>query len=158
MRKSTGEDMNQRISSAQRAGAPPTAPTRARSRVKVLVTALGFVLVLTAVWMLLPAWRRGETTMPDELLGTWTTTAPAYADRALEIRPTALVFHTGAGSFNMHRVRRVVRDEFGRSAVYAVEYEDAGAVETLAIQYVRASRPAIRLRNQAFVWRRVPMK
>lgn len=129
-------------------------PKPARSRVKALATAFGVVLVLAGAWTLLPRGGRGDKTMPDELLGVWTTTAPAYADRAMEITPTTLILHTGEGTSSVHPVRRVVRVERGAgSALYTVEYGTAGAVETLSFQYVRAHRPAIRLRNQGFVWR-----
>lgn len=133
---------------------PMVAPRPARSRVKALATALGLALALAGAWTLLPHGGRGDKIMPDELLGVWTTTAPAYADRAMEIKPTTLIFHTGGGSSSVHPVRRVVRVERGGgSALYTVEYGNAGAVETLSFQYVRAHRPAIRLRNQRFVWR-----
>lgn len=119
----------------------------------VLATVLALVLALVAAWTLIPA-TRGAKTMPDELLGIWTTTAPTYANRALEIRPTLLIFHTGEQTFRLHAVRRVVREERGASAHYTVEYADGDDVETLSFQYVRMAHPAIRLRNQSFVWRR----
>jgi hypothetical protein len=142
--------MNQWIAS----GAP-------RSRVKVLATILGLVLVLAALRTLIPMWSRGARTMPDELVGVWTTTAPAYRDRTLEIKPDALVFHVGAQAFRLHPVRRVVKEERGGSAeytIYTVEYEDGSEVATLAFQYVAAPRPAIWLQNRTVAWRREEVK
>lgn len=146
--------MTPKNSEPRRSGTQATAASQpARTQTKALATVSVLVLALVAAWMLVPA-ARGDKTMPDELLGIWTTAAPTYADRALEIRPTLLIFHTGERTFRLHAVRRVVREDRGGSSLYTVEYADGDAVETLSFQYVRAANPAIRLRNQSFVWRR----
>jgi hypothetical protein len=136
-------------------------PTAQRSRVRVLATILVVALALAGARALMPLWGRGAKTMPDELLGVWTTTEPAYKGRVLEIKPDALVFHVGAQAFRLHPVRRVVKQERGGSAeytVYTVEYEDGSEVATLAFQFVRAPRPAIWLQNRTLAWRREEVK
>jgi hypothetical protein len=136
------------------------APGAPRLRVKVLAAVLGLVLVFAALRTLI--WSHSaKTAMPDELLGVWKTTEPAYKNRVLEITPTALVFRVGGEAFGLHPVRHVVKEERGGSAVYTIytiEYEDGTEVATLSFQYVPTPRPAIWLQNRTVAWRREEVK
>jgi hypothetical protein len=53
-----------------------------------LVPILGLLLLVACL-------REQERTVPDELLGTWTTGVPGYADRHLRIGRDEIAFGTG---------------------------------------------------------------
>lgn len=109
-------------------------------------------MVLVAVWFMVRYWHPGESVLPAEVVGTWTTTAPGYEDRKIQFQPTQLRFYTGPAAFSTHDVRRV--QSTGRTGVtiYTVDYGSADGTATLTFQYVSGRRPAIRLRHQTFVW------
>jgi len=125
-----------------------------RSRLGWLTGTLAVALGLLALTALLRLVNAGSTTIPTELLGTWTTAAPDYAGRALQMTPTTLRLYTGAPRGQAYPVRRVVRHERGASALYTIEYGRDGEEESLSLQLVRAAQPAIRIDHQPFVWRR----
>ncbi|MGH7424069.1 MAG: hypothetical protein ACREJ1_10410, partial [Candidatus Methylomirabilales bacterium] len=48
-----------------------------------------------------------ESPVPDHLLGVWTTSAPRYADRYIEIRNDMIIFGTGGDAFELHALTDV---------------------------------------------------
>ena len=73
-----------------------------------LAAALAVILALVAVTAVVQMGNGRSRTIPDELLGTWTTSAPDYGGRAVEMTPTTLRLHTGAPSDHAFPVLRVV--------------------------------------------------
>ncbi len=127
------------------------APRRPLSRVQRLAGTLAVILAVVVVVRLRSG---GARTVPDELLGTWTTSAPGYADRALELTPTTLRLHMGASPVHDYPIRRVLRRETGASTVFTIEYERDGDRDALSFRFVGTPHPAIRIEHQSFVWRR----
>ena len=146
----------QRTSSAT-ATAQLQEPRAARRR--LVIALIATLLVALAVWRaLIAAGVFNTKTIPDELLGMWTTTAPAYADRALEFTPTSVYFYVGDEGVSVHRVYRVGRTAYKSHTAYIVEYLDGDRVASLSFHYIASPRQLIRLANEQFVWRRQPTK
>ncbi|MDH3733714.1 MAG: hypothetical protein OEU54_09280 [Gemmatimonadota bacterium] len=61
--------------------------------------------------------------MPTELLGTWRTDAPHYADRGFTITPSTLTLHTGPKNSTLHPIIRTERDDDG-DPIYTIVYGD----------------------------------
>lgn len=98
---------------------------------------------------------------PDtELLGKWTTAAPAYQGRLLEVREQWIVFWTSAYSSTSHPLERVERseDEDGQR-LYRLEYRESdGALASLELIYRPGARPELRFAHRSEVWTRVGTK
>ena len=86
--------------------------------------------------------------VPSEILGTWTTTAPGYDDRALEITVTSLIFHAGASERMKYSIDQVRAEPQERTTSYTVLYGGMQDQQTLAFEYATTPNVTIRLRNQ----------
>ena len=117
---------------------------------------IGFLLVLVVVAF---AWQsRGKDEHQSvgvvrPLIGRWTTTDPAYADRYVEITPDEIAFGQGAEGEARHRIVGVWRvGRESRAIYYSIRYEgDEGELEV----GVRSSPRLLRLASlPSVVWRR----
>jgi len=96
----------------------------------------------------------GESMVPDELIGTWKTTAPAYADRVLRLSRTTIVFETAVKDGAAHPIERVDKAREQGAVLYTIAYEDAVDQE-FSFYYDPAGGGTITLKNQRQVqWKR----
>jgi len=96
----------------------------------------------------------GETTVPEELIGTWKTTAPTYADHVLRLSKTTIVFETAVKDGTAHPVERVVKAREQGTVLYTIAYEDAVDQE-FSFYYEPAGGGTITLKNQREIqWKR----
>jgi hypothetical protein len=134
-------------------------PLRARPIMPTTVTRLTIRLALLSVLTAVSAATSGcnaggETVMPEALIGTWTTTAPAYADRALRFTRTAVVFGADVGIENSHPVQRVMSALDHDTLLYTVVYTDLVDQE-ISFYYTPGDGGTITLKNQReFQWKR----
>lgn len=137
-------------------GGSPSAASREgsggrRRRVVILAAILG-ALLAGAVWKtgLLSPGRE----IADGLVGVWTTTAPAYADRTFEITKTLITFDSGGQRYSVNSIRKVavVQDPVG--ALYTIDYTTPDdQVAELSFWYVQGREDMIRFKNQQhLVW------
>jgi hypothetical protein len=96
----------------------------------------------------------GETVMPDELLGTWRTTAPAYAGRLLHLSSTTVAFGADDGAEATHPIRRVMHVREHDRLLYTITYTDP-LDQAISLYYDPAGGGTITLKNQRTVqWKR----
>ena len=113
-------------------------------------------LLATAPW----AWACGpsvtEVPMPPALMGRWTTTNPAYADRYFELSANTIVLGTGARTRARYSVSRVLHDQDDEGVLYTVEYTDSlGGDYAMSFYFDAARGGAVRLKNQLQItWRK----
>ncbi len=114
--------------------------------------------ILLALWLSLfgyAALSHRSETIPDALLGLWTTSASKYADRYFEIGPTWLRFDTGTSNAPVYRIANVGSSEKGNATLYRVEYLIGEGAYTFSFLYEQFPEAVIRFENQPFVaWRK----
>ena len=93
--------------------------------------------------------------VPDALVGTWTTDAPAYEERALEIFGDGLVIWAEGLMIESHVLRTIRRWDRGSRTTYRFEYLDSdGDLTDFEFDFQEAEG-VIRIRNQSDVaWRK----
>jgi hypothetical protein len=123
----------------------------------MLVVVAG-LLVAVPLWSGLSRVLSRRAVVPPELIGVWTTTAPGYADRALEFTRSSVLLHTDEYHFRVHPIRRVTHERHGLYTTFRVEYQDVDAVTPLVFRFFPSARPLIRLEHSLTVWRRVPLR
>ncbi len=112
---------------------------------------VGLALALGLAWAVFGL--SGSSVPPAELQGTWTTTTPPYADRALTITDSTVTFHQGEGRRMSYRLVGVRSDVRPGRTDYALEYESGGRTLELSLEYSASGE--IRLRNlEHMVWKR----
>ena len=95
-------------------------------------------------------------TVPDNLVGVWTTDVPKYSDRSLELTPELLVITTGPGERTFYGVLAVDEEPRGKDTFYTVHYvSDDREVFQLSFFYSPQKLGAIQFEHQpGVVWTR----
>lgn len=97
-----------------------------------------------------------EKTVPQDLLGVWTTSEPKYADRFFELTKDAIIFGTGGDNFEVYSVESVERTRDEEGLVYNIRYlNHVGQPYAFSIYYDPSNRGVIRFKHQKhFAWTR----
>jgi hypothetical protein len=108
-----------------------------------------------AAALLVSACATGSDTIPEGLVGRWTTTASSHADRFFEVGPATLRISQGEAGVASYPITGVrVADEGGRTLVELQYVADAESEAFFRLLYDPAKGEA-RLKNrEAVVWTR----
>jgi hypothetical protein len=97
-----------------------------------------------------------KTTVPEDLIGVWETTAPTYADRFFEIKTNEVIFGTGEEKFDTYPITkiRIEKDHEEQKALYIIFYKNMeGGEYKFSFYYDPANQGTIRFKNQKeMVW------
>ena len=93
---------------------------------------------------------------PQDLMGTWATENPRYADRSFLIADDHVELHLGVdGGIRAHPILSIRGLQGPDSWTYEIDYESPDGDRTLAVHLHQDG--VLRLRNPAdMVWRREP--
>ena len=114
---------------------------------------VGLVLVLLVSCL---ACDRGIKSPPDDLLGVWTTDAPAFEGRYLKFEKDRVLF--GVGHDKLPAIQQIlgidVRQD-GKRTLYTLHSMDADGAHELVFVYDPADGGTLRIKNQrAVVWKK----
>jgi hypothetical protein len=142
--------------------ATPTPPrrtpghsSRRRRRLVSLAAALACLILIAIVT--LPR-VLGSATVPDELLGTWRTSADGYARRGFTLTPGSVVLNAGpdgrqVSTYTITRVRTTTQ---GAETVYAIQYQVEDGRYELSLRYLSGPPSVIRFSHQReLAWSKV---
>ncbi len=89
------------------------------------------------------------TTPPDQLLGTWKTISPKYADNYLEITPDQIIFGTGGQSSLTYQISYLKEDPQETYTLYTIFYLDQEEHEyQISFFYNPEQKGIIRMKNE----------
>ncbi len=93
---------------------------------------------------------------PRDLLGVWTTDAPAYQGRFIKFEDQYLLFGVGQGrSSPMQQISRIEVRQDGPRTVYTVHSEDAEGGHVIVLVYDPSNGGSLRIKNQGtVVWKK----
>jgi hypothetical protein len=92
---------------------------------------------------------------PPEILGTWRSPDPRYADRAIVVLQDELQLQLGEGDASVHRVRELRRTEDDDYIAYEFSYFTADGATSMELRVMPDG--TARLKNPPdVVWSRVP--
>lgn len=108
------------------------------------------IFVALAILATLFACQRAKTTtLPDDLVGVWKTSAPKYAGRSLEFTKDSIIFGTGEGNLDPHPIANIETIHEGNSILYTISHLNSeGQQYILSFSYDPANGGVIRLKNQ----------
>ncbi|MCK4785867.1 MAG: hypothetical protein KAV87_19075, partial [Desulfobacteraceae bacterium] len=81
-------------------------------------------VVLTAVLVLSVLRSKDNKFLPDDLVGRWTTSAPEYTDRFLELSEVTVIFGTGEDNIDVNFISSVDKRVADGSTLYTIKYRD----------------------------------
>lgn len=125
-------------------------------------TAFFFVAALIAVLSVIPQYLVGREGTelefpPQELIGTWSTNDPRYADRTITITPERLGLGLGTGGQTVHAIIAIRARDGEVRREYEITY--AGPEGDEAMDVFVYDDALLQLRNPPDVlWRRVPQR
>ena len=92
--------------------------------------------------------------VPTELIGSWTSDDPRYADRSLAIGTETIAFDSGGGMRTTYRMQGVEREsDAGTGTLYRLYYDAAGNPEHEL--RVRVPNPGqLQIDNHSELWTR----
>jgi len=125
-------------------------PERKHKNLPFLAAAAA-ILVVVGIVAAMPS---GQETLPDQLFGSWNTTAPRYANRTFELSSEEIAFQQGnPNEFARYPITGVTGDkDAGGTMVYIVSYENAGTQYQFSFVHQPAEN-SVRLKNQpTVVW------
>jgi len=97
-----------------------------------------------------------ETSVPDDLIGVWKTTAPTYADRFFEIKKDEVIFGTGEGNFDTYPISEIKteKDPREQGTLCTLYYKNIEGQEyKFFFYYDPANQGTIRFKNQQeMIW------
>jgi hypothetical protein len=132
--------------------------SRAADRAKAAVAA-SWLAVAVCLGLLGGCGPESTRTVPDELLGRWTTQAAKYADTFFELQRDTLILGLAGGQTEVRaiaRVEKVLQDSRPLFTVYYVDPSDPRRAEAkLAFFFEAGGGGVIRWKNQQeIVWTR----
>jgi len=99
-----------------------------------------------------------KPTVPDDLIGVWKTSAPQYEDRFFEIKKDQIIFGTGDGNSDTHRINNIEMEKIRgvESRLYTIHYKNLEGQEyKFSFYYDPIKHGVIRFKNQDnIVWTR----
>jgi len=99
-----------------------------------------------------------KPTVPDDLIGVWKTSTPEYEDRFFEIKKDEIIFGTGEGNSDTHRIDNIEMEKIPgvESPLYTFHYKNLEGKEYKFSFFYDPKKPgAIRFKNQdKIVWTR----
>lgn len=114
--------------------------------------AASWLLVAVCLGLLAGCGPESTRSVPDELLGRWTTKAPKYADTFFELQRDTLVLGLAGGRTEVRavaRVEKVLQDGQPHFTVYYLDPSDPRRTEfKLAFSFEAGGGGVIRWKNQ----------
>ena len=96
-----------------------------------------------------------ELSLPEELIGTYTTSEQTYADRSLELTSREVVFGLGEAGMSRHLIESVSREDDQGKTLYTLAYAGEGGTDHLIFYHDVARGGSIVLHNQTSItWTR----
>ncbi len=92
---------------------------------------------------------------PDELIGSWTTTAPGYEDKVLLITKKGVAFNAGEGAVEGQAVRQLEAIPDGDRTLYTIVYGTSQSNEQVLSFHYHPHKHTITFKTQShLVWTR----
>jgi hypothetical protein len=113
-----------------------------------------FVAVIALVALLATHWQLQRLNVPAELIGTWKTATPQYADRSLEISHHSITFATGPGTESTGFIDDIEATANRDGALYTISYSANGEHQHVSFYYSDVDgKKSIHFKNQqGIVW------
>ena len=89
--------------------------------------------------------------MPANLIGKWTTSAPGYQDRFIELTKETIVYGIGGGKEDNYIITSVEKDLEGKNIVYTINFKNSEVKFTRSFHYHPENGGTIQFKHQEHV-------
>jgi hypothetical protein len=128
-----------------------TAPSKKRGNILAVIV---IILALGAIGGVISTIGNSPS-CPDELIGSWMTTAPGYEDKVLLLTKNGLAFNAGEGLVEGQAIRQVEAVPDGLRTLYTIVYGTSRSDEQALSFYYHPRERTITFKTQShLVWTR----
>ena len=114
-------------------------------KIKVIIISI-VVLTFISVFICFP---RHNKRLPDNLIGTWTTSEKKYIDRFFELTPNTVTYGIGREKRNAYNISNMKKDVQNNTVLYTIEYHNSDGVQyTRSFYYDVTKGGVIKFKNQ----------
>ena len=89
--------------------------------------------------------------IPANLLGRWTTSAPGYQDRFIELTKETLVYGIGGDKEDVYIITDLEKNLEGKNIVYAIHYKNTDVKFTRYFYYQPENGGTIQFKHQEHI-------
>jgi len=122
---------------------------------KIMKTAkIAMALIIVAV--IIGCRYGGTTNLPTEIIGSWKTSNPRYADRLLSFTAGEIHFGIGKGLVDKHVITKVKTSELGHQTTkYVIHYQNQDENDLVfSFTYNSSHSGSIMIAHQEGIWRK----
>lgn len=122
---------------------------------KIMKTAKIVMLLIIVVFML-GCHYGGTNEVPPELMGSWKSSNPRYADRLLRFTAGEIHFGIGKGLVDKYVITKVKTSEMGHQTTkYVIHYQNQDEDDSVfSFTYNSAHSGSIMIAHQEGIWRK----
>ena len=125
-----------------------------KSRGRNIAVAVAVLLALAAAPITWALWPR-SVDIPDGMVGRWTTTVSAYADRSFTVSKDSVTFLTSAQDSTIHPITDVRSKPNEQGTAYTIYYASFGSDLEFSVVYTDGPEPTLQFINQrGMIWRK----
>ena len=97
-----------------------------------------------------------KVSVPDHLVGIWSTSSPKFAGRFLQFTKDSVIFQSGKEPSDIHAIEKLNHVKRGKNSSYNLTYKDGeGGKMKLSFTYDSSENGEIRVKHQRNVtWTR----
>jgi hypothetical protein len=93
--------------------------------------------------------------IPANLIGKWTTSAPGYQDRFIELTKETIVYGTGGLTEDMYFISSLEKNLEGKDSVYTINFKNSEVKFTRSFYYHPEDGGTIQFKHQEHItWRK----
>ena len=115
------------------------------------------IIILIIVAVMTSCQFGGRAELPAELMGSWKTSNPKYADRLLTFTDDEIHFGIGKGQVNKYTITNVKASDLGHQTIkYFIHYKNQDEDNFIfAFTYNSAHNGSIMIGHQEGIWRKI---
>lgn len=114
-------------------------------------------VVIMVVFLIFVFFPKKNKDIPENLIGKWTTSAPGYEDRFLEITKETLTYGLGGDKEDIYFISNLETNPEGNKLPYTINFKNKDGLEfTRSFYYDPENGGAIQFKHQEHIkWRKM---
>jgi hypothetical protein len=122
---------------------------------RVLIWTPVIIIFGLLIFLLLDRPHYDSKTVPEALVGEWTSDLPQYSDRYLKLAPSSITFGTGGTSFVKYKILGIEKEQIEGVDTLYLNFQDVAGTKFRRAIVVGPSGNTLHFASQpAVVWKR----
>ena len=115
------------------------------------LTWIAIPVVILVVFLIFVFFPKKNRNIPEKLIGKWTTSAPMYEDRFIEITKETFVYGLGGDKKDVYMISSLEGKQEGQNIVYTINYKNTEVTFTRSFYYHPENGGAIQFKHQEHI-------